>query len=251
MPGGQVTQIMKTLFSLVGLAVTCWGCAHDAESNTAGKPAPTSTTVSKYTSTGTTPLTYQWKQNTTNSNGVANYNNVATNGSNTSRAGDVLSQRYEEAIKKLTEATTEQQRFHALDSAAKESFVVGKIEDAREYADQLTALAPKFTNDWNYGNAVQDANLVLGRIAIAEGHMDEAKHRLLEAGKSPGSPTMNSFGPNLSLARDLLEKGQHDEVLVYLELCRKFWADDFGKLDTWKREINEGKIPDFGPNLIY
>jgi hypothetical protein len=138
-----------------------------------------------------------------------------------------------------------------LDDAAKESFEVGKIEDARKYATELLALAQKFQGDWNYGNAIQDGNLVLGRIAARDGQIEEAKKYLLEAGKSPGSPQMNSFGPNMSLAKDLLEKGERDTVLQYFELCRKFWTMDYGKLDQWSREVKAGHIPDFGANLVY
>jgi tetratricopeptide (TPR) repeat protein len=159
--------------------------------------------------------------------------------------------RLDRAIKELATAPTERNRFYALDDAAKQSFEVGKIEDAREYATELLTLAQKFKGDWNYGNAVQDGNLVLGRIALHEGRMEEAKQYLLEAGKSPGSPQMNSFGPNMSLAQDLLEKGERETVLQYFELCRKFWKMDYGKLDQWSREVKSGKIPDFGANLVY
>ena len=161
-------------------------------------------------------------------------------------------QQYDQAITNLDKATTEEARFYALDHAAKESFVVGKIEDARKYAKELMTLAPKFKENWNYGNAIQDFNLVLGRIAVKEEHLNEAKQFLLEAGKSPGSPQMNSFGPNMSLAKDLLQKGEQKVVLEYMELCRKFWGKyDFGNLDKWEKEIKEGKIPNFGANLVY
>ncbi len=142
-------------------------------------------------------------------------------------------------------------RFYALDNAAKESFIAGKIEDARKYATELLQLAPKYAGDWNYGNAIQDGNLVLGRIAVSEGRIEDAKQFLLAAGKSKGSPQMNSFGPNMSLAKDLLEKGERDTVLQYFELCRKFWTMDYGKLDDWSQEVKAGKIPDFGANLVY
>jgi hypothetical protein len=148
-------------------------------------------------------------------------------------------------------AKTDQERFYALNDAAKESFVLGKTEDARTYANNLLALLPKFPNDWNYGNAVQDANLVLGRIAVQEGRLEDAKRHLLEAGKSPGSPQMNSFGPNMSLAKDLLEKGERNVVLEHFELCRKFWKMDRGRLDQWSQDVKAGKIPDFGANLVY
>ena len=159
--------------------------------------------------------------------------------------------RLDEAIKKLAAASREEERFYALDDAAKESFQVGKIEDARKYAKELLALAPRFQKDWNYGNAIQDGNLVLGRIALRQGKTEEAKQSLLEAGKSPGSPQMDSFGPNMSLARDLVEKGERETVLQYFELCRKFWKMGQDHLDQWTKEVRAGQMPDFGANLLY
>jgi len=159
--------------------------------------------------------------------------------------------RLDKAIKKLATASREEEKFYALDDAAKESFDVGKIEDARKYAKELLTLSEKFPNDWNYGNAIQDGNLVLGRIALKEGRTEEAKHYLLKAGKSPGSPQMDSFGPNMSLARDLLEKGEPDVVLEYFQLCRVFWKMGHDELDQWTKDVKAGKTPDFGANLVY
>jgi tetratricopeptide (TPR) repeat protein len=160
-------------------------------------------------------------------------------------------QRLERATKKLAEAATEEDRFYALNDAAKQSFVLGNLEDARKYARDLLALTPKYRGNWNYGNAIQDANLVLGRIAVREGRMDEARKHLLAAGNSPGSPQMNSFGPNMSLAKDLLENREQAPVLEYFELCRKFWRMDRGLLDQWSQDVKAGKMPDFRANLLY
>lgn len=160
-------------------------------------------------------------------------------------------QRLDKSLKELAEATSDKERFYALNDAAKESFAAGKIEDAGKYAQELLTLLPKFESNWNYGNAVQDANLVLGRIAVREGRIEEAKRFLIEAGKSSGSPQMDSFGPNMSLAKDLLEQGERDSVVEYFELCRTFWEMDRGKLDKWTQEVKAGKIPHFGANLVY
>lgn len=159
--------------------------------------------------------------------------------------------RLDKAAKELAAASTDENRFYALDGAAKESFNAGKMDDAENYAKELLKLAPNFHRNWNYGNAIQDGNLVLGRIAVRDGRIEEAKNYLLEAGKSPGSPQMDSFGPNMGLAKDLLEKGDRDTVLQYFELCRKFWKMDYGKLDQWSQEVKAGKIPEFGANLVY
>ena len=163
-----------------------------------------------------------------------------------------LSQRnYQRAMSDLTTAKTEEQRFYALDSAAKESFVAGKFDDAQNYAQELMALLPEYEGRGNYGNAIHDANLVLGRIAVREGRIEAAKSYLIAAGKSPGSPNLDSFGPNMTLAKDLLEKGERDAVLEYFQLCRAFWKMGGEKLDQWNKEVMRGKIPNFGANLLY
>jgi hypothetical protein len=151
----------------------------------------------------------------------------------------------------LAGARTQIEKFYELGPAAKESFNAGKIEEARGYATNLMALIPRYKRDWNYGNAIQDANLVLGRIAVKEGRINDTKQFLLRAGASPGSPQMNSFGPNMSLAKDLIEKGERDAVLTYFGQCRIFWKLDAGKLNQWSQEVKAGKVPDFGPNLVY
>ncbi len=160
-------------------------------------------------------------------------------------------QNYQRAMHDLATAKTEEQRFYALDSAAKESFVAGNYSAAGQYARELQALLPKYKKDWNYGNAIQDANLVLGRLALLNGKLAEAKQYLIAAGKSPGSPQMDSFGPNMSLANDLLAKGEQQVVLEYFQLCRKFWKFHEEKLDQWSKEVESGSIPDFGANLVY
>jgi len=158
---------------------------------------------------------------------------------------------YDEALEKLMSASPGRDRFYALGDAAKESFITGEIDAARDYARELLSMAALFPDDWNYGNAVHDGHIVLGRIALKEGRMGEAVRRLIVAGKTPGSPNLETFGPNVSLAEDLLKSGERSAVLEYLDLCRKFWENEDGRLDQWKKEILAGAIPDFGANLVY
>ena len=159
--------------------------------------------------------------------------------------------RYKKAIEQLNNATNEMKRFYALNKAAKESLNIGKQDDARQYAAELKALMEKHKTDWNYGNAVQDVNIVFGRLALSDGKTDEAKQCLIAAGKSPGSPQMNSFGPNMTLAKALLEKGEKEVVLQYFTLCSKFWKRHSGKLKEWSELVKQGKMPYFGANLLY
>jgi hypothetical protein len=49
--------------------------------------------------------------------------------------------------------------------------------------------------------------MVLGQVALRRGDAKKAASFLLAAGKTWGSPQLNSFGPNMPLANDLLAAG--------------------------------------------
>ena len=70
------------------------------------------------------------------------------------------------------------------------------------------------------------------------------------AGRTPGSPQLNSFGPNMLLAKELLEKGEREKVLVYFALCAKFWQSGSVQLKLWSTQVKLGSDPDFGANLL-
>jgi hypothetical protein len=93
--------------------------------------------------------------------------------------------------------------------------------------------------------------LILGRLALRSGDLKEAGEYLIEAGKTTGSPQLNSFGPNMTLAKELLEKGERDVVIEYFQLCAKFWRMHRGRLAEWESIVKGGGIPDFGANLRY
>jgi hypothetical protein len=116
---------------------------------------------------------------------------------------------------------------------------------------QLLQTAPQYPQDWNYGNAIFYGNFVLGRISVKRGDFAAAGKYLLAAGATPGSPQLDSFGPNMGLAKELVENGHADVVLRYLGICRKFWQSDNGKLDEWSAAIREGRTPEFGSSLRY
>lgn len=143
------------------------------------------------------------------------------------------------------------ERFYALGDAAKSRFDAGDCETAKAYTEELQKMTPSYRKNWNYGNAIASANIVLGRLALRDGNIQEAEAFLVEAGKSPGSPQMDSFGPNMSLAQDLLIGGHSAAVLEYFKLCEVFWAPEFSKLEQWTEDVSAGRIPDFGANLVY
>jgi len=160
-------------------------------------------------------------------------------------------ERLARAEAKLSEADSERERFYALREAAKMSFEVQRNEQAEAYAWELLDLAQSLERDWNYGNAIHDGNIVLGRLALAREDQEEAKRRLLAAGKTPGSPQLNSFGPNMSLARELLVAGEREVVIEYFRQCLQFWELGRERLEDWIALAEGGRLPDFGANLVY
>ncbi len=104
---------------------------------------------------------------------------------------------------------------------------------------------------WWTGDAIHQGNIVLGRLALRESKPDAAKRYLLAAGRTPGSGNLGSLGPNMALAKELLDLGETATVLEYLESCTQFWIGNRGKLAEWLALVRAGLKPDFGPNLGY
>jgi hypothetical protein len=153
--------------------------------------------------------------------------------------------------RELTTLGTSQARFFVLADAAKSAAEVGDMAKAERYALELLDLAPCFPTDWNYGNALHDGHMVLGRVALARGDRESAKRELLEAGRTPGSPQLNSFGPNMALALDLLRDGESEVVREYFAECSYFWELGRGRLESWTAQTKWGLTPNFGANLLY
>ncbi len=131
---------------------------------------------------------------------------------------------------------------------AKMALAAGKLKEAKIYAEKMLADNP---SDWNHGNNINTGNNILGIIALKAGDVDQARKYLEKAGNTSGSPQLNSFGPNMSLAKALLEKGEKDAVLKYFTQCAKFWKLGKNRLAKWTEEVKVGKIPNFGANLVY
>ncbi len=140
-------------------------------------------------------------------------------------------------------------RFYALNRMTKAALDAGADEKADRYAHELLAMAKEFPKDWNYGNAVYDGHAALGLLALKKDDLTAAGRELVEAGKTSGSPQLNSFGPSMRLASELLAKGQKAAVLEYFSECRSFWKMGTGQLDSWTEAVNQGETPAWGMSL--
>jgi hypothetical protein len=132
----------------------------------------------------------------------------------------------------------------------KAAFAAGDYARAAGFADEALNAAKQGVFWWT-GDAIHQANIVLGRLALRKGDVEEAKRALIAAGKAPATSTLAGPGPNMQLAKDMLDRGETATVVQYLEECRNFWEGNHGKLAEWIVLIKAGLKPDFGPNLGY
>ena len=126
-------------------------------------------------------------------------------------------------------------------------------EVRRAAAEMLQSYDCEMYRDWSTGRAFHYAHLVLGRVALREGEVNSAIDHLHLAAQTTGGPQLDTFGPNATLAKELLEKGERMAVIHYLEECLHFWVGDYAtkSVAKWKSQIANGRLPGFGANLVY
>lgn len=136
-----------------------------------------------------------------------------------------------------------------LEDIAEAAFHARRYEDARNVATAVLSRAMLSREDRGpdaYDESrIHRANIILGRLALIDDDVESARFRLLEAGRVTEPPAPGSSYPKMGLAADLLERGEKDVVLEYLELCSKVWPSD--ELAEWTALVEDGSTPDFPP----
>jgi thiol-disulfide isomerase/thioredoxin len=139
-----------------------------------------------------------------------------------------------------------QNPLRALPEHAEAEFEAGNVDAAERDARQLLRIAGDHAHASNHGDLAHAANTLLGRVALRRGDLIEAKQRLAASAQVAGSPTLESFGPSMKLAQELLAAGEREAVLQYLEACRMFWKSDRGRLDQFVNLVQH----EAAPNLL-
>lgn len=157
-------------------------------------------------------------------------------------------------------STPELDRFYSVSDKMSAAYKRGEYDSAIELAREYLQLSSRFPCNWNYGNAVHNANSILGLVALQHGNRTVAVSYLSAAGGTPGSPQLDTFGPSLLLARELAKSGEHKAVASYLGSIRRFWKPkdmspmgllipalaDQDPISTWIKQLDKGRVPDFG-----
>jgi tetratricopeptide (TPR) repeat protein len=135
-------------------------------------------------------------------------------------------------------------RGHVLIEVSKAAFDAGEHARARIAAEEMFRIS---LTDANPADTLHAAHTILGRLALKEGNIEEAK-RCLAAAAEAIVTKAGVFAPGpreLWLAHELLERGERTAVIEYLQRCSAVWQDPWHRADIWTSAIERGEVPDF------
>ncbi len=149
-----------------------------------------------------------------------------------------------QSLTKLEKALAEQPKLRPMfvHYAAFLAEMSGDFVSAKRYANETLGLASKGAKD--EAKNTYYGNHVLGLVALHDGDTGAARYYLLASIDNAGWPGMDEFGPNLTLAQRLLERGEREAVIEYLERCKKIWSRGGEKLKQWLAILRAGSTPD-------
>jgi hypothetical protein len=129
-------------------------------------------------------------------------------------------------------------------------------QQAGQYAREALDMAAKARSHPDYGTAFFDANMVLGMVAIKNGDAKAAAEYLLKAADAPATDALKYPIPNArpwpanchfpdTLAAALLQAGERDAVVAFLEKYAHITVSGRGRTLVDIAAIRSGKLPDW------
>lgn len=145
-----------------------------------------------------------------------------------------------QALSKALEiADTQPRQIRVLNARMEAEFNLGDAAAAEGDAEKLLDLVTVNANLGNFDEMIHSGETMLGRVALARGNLAEAKQHLAESAK-----VKLRTAPKITLAQGLLDAGERDAVIRYLEACRSFWQFDQGRIDHAEKLIRTEAKPD-------
>lgn len=136
-------------------------------------------------------------------------------------------------------------RLFDLPDVAEAAFAAGEFDRAQRYASEFLegVATPKYSNE--YGLGIHRCRILLGLLALNQGHVSAAKEYLLDACHIPADPLLLMREPDFTLAQRVLENGDYSAVIAYLDSCAIAWPDLAKRMHGWAAIIREGGVPNF------
>ena len=166
-------------------------------------------------------------------------------------SGEEKTQMYEKSFRTYEKAydlcDSDMERMFLLEPLAAMSFNIRELNKSQKYAQMMVDAAARddpLARVWPYNCRIyHNGNQLLGIIELEKGNIETAIGYLHKSSKldNLGEPR----GLKFHLAYQLIFKDQIEEVEKYLIEMKKYVPENKKSLiDSWLKEINDGKIPD-------
>lgn len=140
-------------------------------------------------------------------------------------------ERYEEALNNLAQTPYETLSKSDKLRYVRDNTIYSARFDTREVAleniERLNSgLLPSLFFWRKNGDVLHDTNIAKSWLALREGDLEQAIHFLYESTNTSGSPVLGSFGPDMSLVREIYKRGHKEAVLEFLKKTDDFWDNE-------------------------
>jgi hypothetical protein len=133
-------------------------------------------------------------------------------------------------------------------SLMRQTWTLQKPDAAAAKARELLDLAARNQSDALYGDAVFEAKLILGKMALRRGDKKAAARDLLAAADAPSSDRIRRGLIEMNLPRALVDWGERRAVAEFLERMAPK-TDRSKQFRDWAAEIRKGVNPDLIPTF--
>lgn len=103
------------------------------------------------------------------------------------------------------------------------ALATGDLDGAEAHALAMLANVRHDSLGDDQDNERHIAHTMLGHVHLKRGDVDRAAMELLQSAEVSDTPVLGSFGPDLSLAWELLRAGRGDEVVTFARKFSRFW----------------------------
>jgi hypothetical protein len=97
-----------------------------------------------------------------------------------------------------------------------------------------------------YNQALFEANMYAGKMALRRGDRSTAARHLLASVESSGSADLRYMPIDMTLARSLVDWGERETVAKFLDRCARI-SQESEKYKSWAADIRKGINPDLIP----
>jgi hypothetical protein len=131
---------------------------------------------------------------------------------------------------------------------ARAASIQQKFKDAELKARELLDLAAHNQNDPLYGDAVFDANIIMGKAALRRSDARTSARYLLAAAETPGSDRIQRGDFEMNLPRALVDWGERRAVIDFFRRMAPKTART-SQFQDWAAELSKGFNPDLLPTF--